>query len=108
MTIAAARRSGTGHAAVPDRGDSIMDRRELAQLVGLGLIGGTALATPQVAQAQQAARSRLHQALERGTLRVGTTGDFNPMSFRDTASNAYQGFDIEAMTALATDMGLRV
>jgi len=86
-----------------------MDRRELAQLMGLGLIGGAAaLGAPQIAQAQQTARSRLHQALERGTLRVGTTGDFNPMSFRDTASNAYQGFDIEAMTALAADMGLRV
>ena len=86
-----------------------MDRRELGQLMGLGLIGGAAaLAAPRVAQAQQAGRSRLHQALERGTLRVGTTGDFNPMSFRDTANNAYQGFDIEAMTTLATEMSLRV
>jgi cyclohexadienyl dehydratase len=86
-----------------------MDRRELAQIMGLGLIGGTAaLVAPQTAQAQQAARSRLHQALERGTLRVGTTGDFNPMSFRDTGSNTYQGFDIEAMTTLTTEMGLRV
>jgi cyclohexadienyl dehydratase len=41
-------------------------------------------------------------------LRVGTTGDFNPMSFRDTANNAYQGFDIEAMTTLASEMSLRV
>jgi cyclohexadienyl dehydratase len=85
-----------------------MDRRDLARLVGFGLVGGAALAAPQVAQAQQQGRSRLHQALERGSLRVGTTGDFNPMSFRDTASNAYQGFDIDAMTLLATEMGLRV
>jgi cyclohexadienyl dehydratase len=85
-----------------------MDRRELGQLMGLGLIGGAALTAPQLAQAQQAGRSRLHQVLERGTLRVGTTGDFNPMSFRDTATNAYQGFDIEAMTRLGADMGLRI
>ncbi len=85
-----------------------MDRRDLGKFVGLGLIGGAALAAPQVAQAQQAARSRLAQILERGSLRVGTTGDFNPMSFRNTGSNEYQGFDIDAMKLLAADMGIRV
>lgn len=53
-------------------------------------------------------KSRLQSVLERGTLRVGTTGDFNPMSVRDTASNSYKGFDIEAMETLAKDMGVKV
>lgn len=59
-----------------------------------------------VAMAQ--GQSKLHQVLERGVLRVGTTGDFNPMSVKDTASNSYTGFDIEAMTQLAADMGVKL
>jgi cyclohexadienyl dehydratase len=50
----------------------------------------------------------LQSVLERGTLRVGTTGDFNPMSVKDTATNSYKGFDIEAMEQLAKDMGVKV
>lgn len=53
-------------------------------------------------------KSHLHQILERGVLRVGTTGDFNPMSMKDTASNSLVGFDIEAMKQLATDMGVKI
>ena len=53
-------------------------------------------------------KSKLAQILERGTLRVGTTGDFNPMSMKDTATNTLTGFDIEAMTQLATDMGVKI
>jgi cyclohexadienyl dehydratase len=60
----------------------------------------------QGAQAQS--KSHLQTVLERGTLRVGTTGDFNPMSIRDTATNGYKGFDIEAMEQLAKDMGVKV
>ena len=45
----------------------------------LGAMVGTA------AEAQT--KSHLQQILERGTLRVGTTGDFNPMSMKDTATN---------------------
>jgi len=63
-----------------------------------------AVAEPALAQA----KSRLQTVLERGTLRVGTTGDFNPMSVRDTATNSFKGFDIEAMEQLAKDMGVKL
>ena len=69
-------------------------------LMAIGLLS----ASP--AQAQT--KSHLQQVLERGTLRVGTTGDFNPMSVKDTATNAYKGFDIEAAEQLAKDMGVKV
>lgn len=88
-----------------------MNRRDLARVIGTGFVGGATLAAAQTAQAQApaaAGRSRLQQILERGTVRVGTTGDFNPMSFRDTTTNSYQGFDVEAMTQLAADSGVRV
>ena len=51
-------------------------------------------------------KSHLQSILERGTLRVGTTGDFNPMSVKDPATNTYKGFDIEAAEQLAKDMGI--
>jgi len=51
-----------------------------------------------------AAQSRLQKILESGKLRVGTTGDFNPMSFKDPASGEYRGFDIDVVTQLAKDM----
>ncbi len=38
--------------------------------------------------------SRLHKILKAGELRVGTTGDWNPMTVRDPASNSYKGFVI--------------
>ena len=53
-------------------------------------------------------KSKLQQILERGTLRVGTTGDFNPMSVRDPATNSYKGFDIDAMQQLTKDLGVKV
>jgi len=67
-------------------------------------LGATLLAEPSVAQT----KSRLQTILERGTIRVGTTGDFNPMSIRDPATNSYRGFDIEAMEMLAKDMGVKI
>ena len=52
--------------------------------------------------------SRLQRILESGVLRVGTTGDFNPMSFRNPSSGALEGYDIDAVEKLAADMGVRI
>lgn len=65
-----------------------------------------ALSTHTVADAQQT--SRLHRIVETGVLRVGTTGDFNPMSFRDPATNDYAGFDIDVARRLAADMEVEI
>lgn len=54
------------------------------------------------------AQSALNEILDPGVLKVGTTGDWNPMSVRDPATNTYKGFDIDAMTELANDMGVEV
>lgn len=88
-----------------------MNRRDIFGAVALG--AGITLATQVSAQPAPAGEiptndSRLARILERGVLRVGTTGDFNPMSFRDTATNSYQGYDIEAITALAADLAVQV
>ena len=58
--------------------------------------------------AQAQSESHLAKTLKAGVIRVGTTGDWNPMSVRDPATNSYQGFDIDVMQALAQDMGVTV
>ncbi|MGI9500679.1 MAG: transporter substrate-binding domain-containing protein, partial [Geminicoccaceae bacterium] len=62
------------------------------------------LASPLAAQEG----SRLEKILESGTLRVGTTGDFNPMSFKNPGSNEYQGFDIDVAKQFAADMEVEI
>ncbi len=52
--------------------------------------------------------SRLHKVLQSGELRVGTTGDWNPMTVRDPATNSYKGFDIDVVNELAKDMGVKL
>ncbi len=52
--------------------------------------------------------SRLHKILQSGELRVGTTGDWNPMTVRDPGTNSYKGFDIDVVTELAKDMGVKL
>ncbi|MCL1630068.1 transporter substrate-binding domain-containing protein [Roseibaca sp. V10] len=54
------------------------------------------------------AQSALNEILSGGVLKVGTTGDWNPMSMRNVATNSYQGYDIDVMTALAVDLGVEV
>ena len=54
------------------------------------------------------AQSALNDILDNGVMKVGTTGDWNPMTIRDPASNTYKGFDIDIMTELAKDLGVEV
>ena len=53
-------------------------------------------------------QSALNDILSNGVLKVGTTGDWNPMSVRDPATNKYKGYDIDVMTQLASDMGVEL
>lgn len=62
------------------------------------------VAAPLAAQAQ----SVLEEVLNGGVLKVGTTGDWNPMTMRDVATNSYVGYDIDVMTKLAEDLGVTV
>ena len=54
------------------------------------------------------AESKLNQILSSGELKVGTTGDWDPMTMKDPATNKYKGFDIDVMNELAKDMGVKV
>ena len=67
-----------------------------------------ALALVMSSVASAADRSILHKILDAGELRVGTTGDFNPMSFKDPATKEYKGHQIDAAKQLAKDMGVKL
>lgn len=61
-----------------------------------------------VVAAPVSAQSALNDILNNGVLKVGTTGDWNPMSVRDPATNSYVGYDIDVMTELANDLGVEL
>jgi cyclohexadienyl dehydratase len=67
-------------------------------------VAAALIAAPIAGQAQ----STLQDVLNSGVLKVGTTGDWNPMTMRDVATNSYIGYDIDVMTALAEDLGVAV
>ncbi len=54
------------------------------------------------------AESKLDIIKRNGELRVGTTGDWDPMSMKDPATNKYKGFDIDVMNELAKDLGVKI
>ena len=50
---------------------------------------------------------KVGEIVERGTLLVGTTGDYRPLSFRE-ADGIYWGFGIEMAEAIAARLGVAV
>ncbi len=79
----------------------MIPRKLVALATGLAAL---LLSTAILAQDQ----SILNKVLDSGTLRVGTTGDFNPMSFKDPETKEYMGHQIDAAKQLAADMGVEV
>lgn len=73
----------------------------LIKTLAAGVIG-MAMAGTAVAQ------SALNEILDAGVMKVGTTGDWNPMSLKDPATNTYKGFDVDVMSELANDLGVEV
>ena len=62
-----------------------------------------ATATPAIG-----ADSLLQDILSSGTLKVGTTGDWDPMTMKNVATNSYEGYDIDVVTELAKDLEVDV
>lgn len=67
-------------------------------------VAAAVLAAPIAAHAE----SILQEILNTGVLKVGTTGDWNPMTMKDVATDSYTGYDIDVMTQLAADLGVEV
>ncbi|MFK7857706.1 MAG: transporter substrate-binding domain-containing protein [Granulosicoccus sp.] len=62
------------------------------------------LALASITAPVTAADSVLNDILSSGTLKVGTTGDWDPMTLKDVATNSYKGYDIDVVTELAADL----
>ncbi|MGI9332668.1 MAG: transporter substrate-binding domain-containing protein, partial [Gammaproteobacteria bacterium] len=75
-------------------------------LRGRAFAGALAAASMVFTASAVAQQSILHKVLDRGELRIGTTGDFNPMSFKDPETKQYKGHQIDAAMQLAQDMGV--
>lgn len=82
----------------------VMNRETDVSFMKSFAVAAALIAAPLAAQAQ----STLQDVLNSGVLKVGTTGDWNPMTMRDIATNSYVGYDIDVMTALAEDLGVAV
>ncbi|MCR4885948.1 MAG: transporter substrate-binding domain-containing protein [Clostridiales bacterium] len=54
------------------------------------------------------AASALERILSRGVMRVGTAGDYQPMSYLDPESGAYVGFDAALAEDLAAALGVEI
>lgn len=90
----------------------------LSSCIALAIVGlpaGAAFAQvtsqPAAAVAPAAApvaASRLDAIMARGTLRVGTTGDYKPFSYLNPESKQYEGLDIEMAQSLAQALGVKL
>ena len=74
----------------------------------LALAGTTALAACSEKEDSLAGRPTVERIEQRGTLLVGTTGDYRPLSFREPETGEYWGFAIELAESMAKRMGVAV
>ena len=78
-------------------------RRRLTALLTLLLIALLGL----TACSSDDAGSTLEQVREDRVLRVGTEGTYSPFTYHDPGTNALTGYDVEVITAVAGEMGVK-
>lgn len=59
-------------------------------------------------QSGAAQAAKLQEIRQRGVLRVGSSGDYNPMSYLDPATGEYVGFDAALTEDLAAALGVEI
>ena len=50
----------------------------------------------------------LEEIAERGTIRIGTTGDYRPMSYFNEKTGEYEGIDAELSKIIADSLGVKI
>ena len=73
-------------------------------LIALNLCGSTLLVA--CSNTDSPVGGKVTEIVERGTLLVGTTGDYRPLSFRE-ADGTYWGFGIEVAREIANSLGVK-
>jgi cyclohexadienyl dehydratase len=79
----------------------------IAQLVFLYSCGTQHLGVSSQHDVAIPANGKVAEIVERGTIFIGTTGDYRPLSFHE-ADGTYWGFDIEVAREIAKRMGVGV
>ncbi|WP_442581172.1 transporter substrate-binding domain-containing protein [Mesorhizobium sp. ASY16-5R] len=74
-----------------------------ASLLMLSMLG-----ISSIAQAQDAGTSRLFKVPSSGVLRVGMTGDYQPMTYRDPKTQEFIGQQVDLANELAKDLGVKL
>lgn len=82
--------------------------RILALFCAAALLSGAAAFASGAEPAAAAGGTALEAIRARGVLRVGSTGDYNPMSYFDPETNRYVGFDAELAEDLAASLGVEI
>ena len=72
----------------------------------LACLAAALLVAANVAHAQQT--SRLDEIIQRGSLRVGMTGDYPPFASLDKATQTFRGFDVDMAEQLGKALGVKV
>lgn len=52
--------------------------------------------------------NKVDEIKQRGTLLVGTTGDYRPLSYLDPETKTYWGFDTDLTEIIANDLGVKI
>ncbi|CAJ0849359.1 Cyclohexadienyl dehydratase [Ralstonia sp. LMG 32965] len=86
------------------QGDSMFNRFIRAS----ALLLCACAAAPALAQTTTQATNRLDEILARGTLRVGTTGDYKPFTYKNPADGRFIGLDVEMGERLAKALGVKL
>jgi cyclohexadienyl dehydratase len=84
----------------------ILGNAAIARLLA-GLVASLLVSFAVYAQ-DAAPNSRLDDIIERGTLRVGMTGDYMPFTYLDRSTRKYRGFDVDMAEALGKAMGVKI
>jgi cyclohexadienyl dehydratase len=78
-------------------------------LRALGCFFAASIAFLAPAAAEQATPpSRLDAIIAAGVLKVGSTGDYKPFTYKDPATGSFSGFDIDQAQSLATALGVKL
>ncbi len=76
---------------------------KLKAMLGAALVAASVLTVGMPAEA-----GHLEDISARGTLKVGTTGDYRPMSYLNKETGEYEGIDADLAEAIAASLGVKV
>ena len=75
--------------------------------IGCASTGQTDSTPAEVARLAEAVQPTISQIKSRGVLRIGTTGDYRPLSYREDTGE-YWGFGIEVAHRIANELGVDI